>query len=441
MLVAALWMHPQQVAILATLALWSHLLFNSPASATAGTDDFVFPGVPYAPYNRTARLSHILGPRSHTRSSNKAGSVVSCGMCCFEKPAPLSQSPFLDMQSPYRADLLEENFYGKVLDVGGIPVAGSKDVADAAIHEAALTLAKLSAKQPHLLTLLLKERVHIAVVGEDEELTDIPAYKPLRSSTSTDWNLFRGLGATKSVLASSCAEENLLCLRNDRYSDENICVHEMAHTLEGSGGKLPMKRMIDFGAEGGGVMNLDDRLRDLFQESVKGGRKLWSNTYAASNHEELWAEGVQSYYSTNYPHAPRGGDGVHNHVWEREELEKYHPELAEVIEQVLLSDVNFSCPPTDADECDCGAMRSICRSAGLPITAPTPEPTSQPTVTPYPTLITLPPTPRPTAPPTSRPTPAFDSPIIVSVAPDLVSRLGGYVLAASSVLLSMLCLL
>ena len=45
---------------------------------------------------------------------------------------------------------------------------------------------------------------------------------------------------------------------------------------------------------------------------------LWKNTYAATNREEYWGEGVQSYFNTNIGSAL--GDGVHNHVNTLKEL-------------------------------------------------------------------------------------------------------------------------
>lgn len=283
------------------------------------------------------------------------------------------------------------------MDVNGVPVAGSEHVADAALLEAALTLTKMSSQQPHLLTILREEGVHIGIIGKSERLTDLPAYNELALDDVTDWNQFRGLGATGYMPVNGCAEENLLCLPYDAYRDENICVHELAHTLSGSGKKLPTTRYVDFGEELGDVMDLDERIQMLQSEARRSN--LWRNTYAATNYEELWAEGVQSYYSVNFPHSPPSGDSLHNDIWHRSALEEYHPELAAVIGKVHPSAAGFDCPSTSMEACDCGAIRQLCEAAGVraqgSLVANTDEPSDRPTDGPTGTPTTKAPTPSP----------------------------------------------
>jgi alpha-glucosidase len=65
----------------------------------------------------------------------------------------------------------------------------------------------------------------------------------------------------------------------------------------------------------------DARLRKCFDDAIKKG--LWKGTYAAVNHNEYWAEGVQSWFDDN-----RENDSLHNHVNTRAELKEYDPGLA-----------------------------------------------------------------------------------------------------------------
>ena len=51
--------------------------------------------------------------------------------------------------------------------------------------------------------------------------------------------------------------------------------------------------------------------------------RLWANTYAATNEQEYWAEGVQSYFDTNIEAIP--SNGIHNHVNTRAELRNIRP--------------------------------------------------------------------------------------------------------------------
>jgi len=57
---------------------------------------------------------------------------------------------------------------------------------------------------------------------------------------------------------------------------------------------------------------------------------LWKGKYAAKNHHEYWAEGVQSWFDDN-----REDDHDHNHVDTRKELLEYDPGLAKLCEEVF----------------------------------------------------------------------------------------------------------
>ena len=73
------------------------------------------------------------------------------------------------------------------------------------------------------------------------------------------------------------------------------------------------------------------RLDDAYAEALAAG--LWSDTYAASDINEYWAEGVQDWFDANRDADPP--NGVHNHVNTREELWDYDPRLAALIREVF----------------------------------------------------------------------------------------------------------
>ena len=74
---------------------------------------------------------------------------------------------------------------------------------------------------------------------------------------------------------------------------------------------------------------IHDELQELYDAAL--GQSLWSDTYAAANRGEYWAEGVQSWFDVNQD--PQ--EGVHNHVDTRTELKDYDPLLAALIERFL----------------------------------------------------------------------------------------------------------
>jgi hypothetical protein len=72
----------------------------------------------------------------------------------------------------------------------------------------------------------------------------------------------------------------------------------------------------------------DARLKALYVRSTEKG--LWKKTYAATNHHEFWAEGVQSYFDCN-----DANNAEHNDIDTREKLARYDPELFKLIDEVF----------------------------------------------------------------------------------------------------------
>lgn len=207
-----------------------------------------------------------------------------------------------------------DSFYQKYLSAGGLPVVGSSNVTDFALREAAWIVTHMLSARPEILTAMASNRTRLAVMAYTEYTTDIPEHRHLRSRVFWDRRA-RGLGATPSAPAVSCAEENLLDYPRDPYSTENICVHEFAHAIHEMG-----MSTVD--------PTFDRRLRDAHRDATN--RNLWVGTYAFTNPHEYWAEGVQSWFDDN-----RENDALHNHVNTRVELKEYDPGLAGLCREVF----------------------------------------------------------------------------------------------------------
>jgi hypothetical protein len=208
-------------------------------------------------------------------------------------------------------------FYEKYADAAGIPIVASRKVPDRALIAAADLVNRMLAKRPDLRRSLAERKVRIAVMGKTEMTTDLPEHRKLKPKDYWDKRA-RGLGGTPSNPMTSCAEENLLGYEDDRYKGENILIHEFSHTIHQVG-----MRTLDKG--------FDARLKKLYDKAMAQGR--WIKTYAATNHREYWAEGVQSYFDCNARAEPP--NGIHNHVRTREQLRKYDPDLAKLIDEVF----------------------------------------------------------------------------------------------------------
>jgi hypothetical protein len=72
----------------------------------------------------------------------------------------------------------------------------------------------------------------------------------------------------------------------------------------------------------------DKRVKASYDSAMKAG--LWKGKYAATNHHEYFAEGVQSWFDNN-----REPDHDHNHVNTRVELIEYDPGLAALCKEVF----------------------------------------------------------------------------------------------------------
>ncbi len=205
-------------------------------------------------------------------------------------------------------------FYKKHVSVRGFPVLGSARVSDHALREAAYLIDQMLKERPDILAELVKKRIRFTVMAPSELTTQVPEHSDLKPARYWDRRA-RGLGPTLVRPAVSCGEENLLGYPGDPYATENILVHEFAHAVH----------LIGLA---GVDRTFDGRLRATYKAALERG--LWKGTYAATNAEEYWAEGVQSWCDCN---APPNHD--HNGVNTREKLEKYDPALAALIAGVF----------------------------------------------------------------------------------------------------------
>jgi hypothetical protein len=245
-----------------------------------------------------------------------------------------TQQPIIHAEDPavsaVPSDLNYPAFYKKYLDAKGIPIVSSEKVPDAALYQARITVRKMLNKIPQeAIQKMIDNKVRLAIMAETEVTTDIPEHSDLNEVfPQTNWNTrARGLGATKSRPATSCAEENVLCYPNDRYRKEDILIHEFAHSIHQMG-------LSEWNR------GFETTLRKLHAAAKEKG--LWENTYAISNAAEYWAEGVQSFFNVNTEAIPT--NGVHNHVNTRAELKAYDPDLYALIATYFDEDDEiFSC--------------------------------------------------------------------------------------------------
>lgn len=206
-------------------------------------------------------------------------------------------------------------FYGKYIDCDGLYAVASPRVSDEALGVAADIIGHMLLKRPDIRQHMASRGAHVLIIGKDEATCDIPEYKHVctedpDSIAYINWRARGFGGAPEDELSAGCGEENLLALPGDKYTGENILIHEFAHLIHMLGicGVEP-----DF----------QQRLEALWQKARDNG--LWKDTYAISCPEEYFAEAVQSFFNCNrFSDTP---DGVHNHVNRRAKLRAYDPDM------------------------------------------------------------------------------------------------------------------
>ncbi|MDE0960891.1 MAG: hypothetical protein OSB09_08930 [Planctomycetota bacterium] len=228
-----------------------------------------------------------------------------------------------------RSELELDPFYQQHADVHGFPVLASARVNPASLAEARYLILKMVGHRPEVLSAMAANKTRFTVMAHDEWTTDVPEHSDLRPPEYWDRRA-RGLGATKFRPSVSCGEENLLAMKGDPYSTENILIHEFAHAIHEMG-----LSTID--------PTFDSRLMEAYRSAIDGG--LWEGAYAATDRMEYWAEAVQCWFDTN-----RENDDQHNHVNTRIELKQYDPAVAALCQEIFGDGLWKYIHPTERSE-------------------------------------------------------------------------------------------
>ena len=216
----------------------------------------------------------------------------------------ISVAPIPDaLREEYKID----PFYMKHVVIRGIPVIGAEEVTDFAFLECAWTLDHLLHDRTKTKQALTSAKVRVGIIGVSQYTMDIPENQNRGMQARAAYNDRRSRGLGGLPLAT-CAEENLLNLRGDPYTAENITIHEFSHTVASA------IRRVD--------RAWYDRLRDAFNGAKDKGD--YGTSYAISNEQEYWAEGAQCWFDCANP---RNAGGAHN----RDELKAKDAPLAALL--------------------------------------------------------------------------------------------------------------
>jgi len=196
-------------------------------------------------------------------------------------------------------------FYRKYMDVKGMPVVASADVADLALQRTYDIVTHVLAGRPDVIQAMVERGMYLTIIGKDQVYTDLPENRNAPNPAYLNERV-RGTGGQP----TSFGEENLLSLPIDRYDDESIGVHEFCHTIDSALARLdPTWR---------------ERKNSVYKNALAKG--LFKDTYAGSNAGEYWCEIAQAYFDNN-----RINNWNHGPIGRREQLKIYDPEGYELV--------------------------------------------------------------------------------------------------------------
>jgi len=210
-------------------------------------------------------------------------------------------------------------YYRKLCYSGmGMPIITGSLARDAAIERTAWTLDNMLAKvDPVVIKAMNKAFFRQAVMGRfpSEVITSLPEY---RNQDPNFWYTRRGCGATDWSPVGANAEEDVLCYPDELYLNQDITVHEFAHSLHLLGFKHVWPAF---------QQELSVAYRYAYAHSLWGWGYIGS--YAMTNSEEYFAEGLQAYFDVGYPYDRQGAP------WNRAQLYRKDPTLAKFVDRYM----------------------------------------------------------------------------------------------------------
>jgi hypothetical protein len=156
----------------------------------------------------------------------------------------------------------------------------------------------------------------VGIIGREQVTTDLPPHRHLKGATCRGGNddldgTTKGLGGSVTCPFATVGEENLLMTPGDKYFQESILIHELAHSV------------MNIGLYNHPLYN---DIESAYRNSISRG--LYPrNAYIACNADEYWAESCQIYFEATV----RRDDGATGGICTRRELMKRDPVLLDVL--------------------------------------------------------------------------------------------------------------
>ncbi len=218
----------------------------------------------------------------------------------------------------------------QVVALGPVYVTGDRSVPTEALRDAGAILTIMLQHRPDIGVVLRENGVFTVVASRSQQICDLPYFAQYKNDTSLCNALGEGgAGGTRTNPVTACDEQNLLAEPSDPYDrydrspgsySQNICVHELAHTIMNVG--LPQADR--------------NRIEARYLQVRQAG--LWTGDYAMTNDMEFWAVMSQFYFWAGperpysaFNHVPNGPDA----------LKQYDPETFALLDSIYRGSANL----------------------------------------------------------------------------------------------------
>lgn len=265
------------------------------------------------------------------------GDGGSTPMVGVASPSPTPPGGIADLcDDCYYADQIESYRYqpymplmARVCDRGPLYVTGSERVSWEALCAAGDMLAAMLAHRPDVAQELQAHGAVTTVFALAENVCSTDYFADLRGEEIC-YGAPGGLGGVLGNPATACSEANIMSSPLDAFvrggrRGENVCVHELAHTI------------MNVGLSDQDRLDIANRYEQVMLSNTLWVRSDGTWTYARQNHHELFAELAQVYFSAN----PQEDHFVHNGVNGPSALLIYDPESFVLVDRIFVRPANL----------------------------------------------------------------------------------------------------
>lgn len=212
---------------------------------------------------------------------------------------------------------IAQDYYTQMISWQGIRLLANSEVSELAMFTAAESVFNLLRYRPDIAEAIASHGGRYAIAPVGGVAVDLPEFSHLKGQYTFDGRLYddvEALGGNLWIPLSSTTEANVLKLPSDRYSTQNVLIHEAAHLIENVG--------------------FDEVLRAELTAAYGNATQLpiWSGTYASANEDEYFATITEAYFGVSRE------DYIFGTINTRDKLKINDPQGYTLVEKIYGSD-------------------------------------------------------------------------------------------------------